>query len=159
MSDHRETTGYIVGEFDPLTYDTIHHFKSKFNYLPFKQLKINEVLNENIFKNRELQIDENIKKFNEISEKKHYGIMLPLSISQIGKMFKGIFLESPENTVEIEPESEPEPERKKTLLRRFTRKITKPFREFIKKKENIKTRKQKFNSESICIYNPLKKTE
>jgi len=164
--------GYIAGYYDTITQNiqvpdkpidnldittitTLYHLESKpFNYLPFKQLNINNIIKD--FETlRETQIDNNIKIFNSKSREERNGVFLPLSITHIGKMFKGIFHENKvrliknenekESKSNLEPKLEAKP--KKTLLKRLTRKITKPFRKIMKQKSREKEMQKAMENE------------
>jgi len=194
LYDRINTYGYIVGLFDVFKKPNKDKFygsknndyymdirtekpKAQFNYDPFtsfknsrpdyRHIKMYDFIN--ILFNyikwlRQIQIDENIKIFNNKDKEQRNNILLPLDISHIGKMFKGIFpeinIKQKNNT--ITNISIP----KKSLLYRISRKLTKPIRTYKEKQAKQKNQKEIFyntlpfpNRNNIQLPNSIRKSK
>lgn len=88
LTDITQLYGYVAGYYDLLTDNDI---PKQYQYLPFVNgTNVNNLLIE-MFKNRELQIDNNISTFNSKSKEERNGMLLPLNVSFIAKIFRGLF--------------------------------------------------------------------
>jgi hypothetical protein len=140
LSIEYKSYGYIAGDYD-LIEDKLHF--CKFDYLPFSQSNksINELIKKVHIANL-IQLDRNIKEFNDKPAVYRHGLYLPLSITHIGKIFKGLFLEGKPLIVNTSL-----PKVHKSMMHRISRKLSKPFRYFKEKKAKEENRKQIFETE------------